>query len=99
VTLEEKRLARLRELSRDARRSERTLERAIRAALERGISVRKVAEAVGWDGMRVWRLTKTGSRMAEQTRKASGRAANVRADTEVSRKRPNGSTKPKTEGK
>ncbi len=56
---EVRRLARIRELAGHARRSERALERAIRAAHARGISVRKIAAAAGVAPMNVWRLVRT----------------------------------------
>lgn len=56
-----RRLERIRELAGASRRAERALERAIRAALERGISVRKVAAAAGIPPMNVWRLARPGA--------------------------------------
>lgn len=58
---EVKRLDRIRELGREHRRAWRALERAILAALARGISVRKVADAAGLPHMNVWRMTRPGS--------------------------------------
>lgn len=58
---EARRLARIGELARDERKARRALERAIRAAQERGISVRKIAAAAGWAPMAVWRLARPGA--------------------------------------
>jgi hypothetical protein len=56
-----RRLERLRELAAAHRKTERALVRAIHAALTRGISVRRVAAAIGWPTMNVWRLTRAGA--------------------------------------
>lgn len=55
---EVKRLARIRELARASRRAERALARAIRAANERGIGVRRIAEACGLSPQTVWRIAR-----------------------------------------
>lgn len=57
---ERRRLERLRELAAAHRRTERALGRAVRAALVRGISVRRIAAAIGLPTMTVWaRFVKT----------------------------------------
>lgn len=56
-----RRLRRIHELAREQRKATRALERAIRAAHERGISVRKIAAAAGWAPMAVWRLARPGA--------------------------------------
>lgn len=55
---ETKRLARIAELARAGRRAERALERAIRAANERGIGVRRIADAAGMSPQTVWRIAR-----------------------------------------
>lgn len=86
---ETKRLARLRELASTHRRAERALERAIRAALDRGISVRSIAKAAGLDAMKVWRHTRTGNR----------RPGLDSADVKLLPRVENGPSKPKRSGK
>lgn len=56
---EVKRLARIRELAQANRRSTRALDRAIKAAAERGISIRKIAAAAGMPVMTVWKIART----------------------------------------
>lgn len=56
-----RRLDRLSELAAAHRKTGRALGRAIHAALDRGISVRRVGAAVGWPTMNVWRLTRAGA--------------------------------------
>lgn len=82
---EVRRLARIRELARDARKAERALERAVRAAHERGISVRKIATAAGVPHMAVWRLARPGK----------GQPGMAAEDVTL----PGRSTKPKAGGK
>lgn len=82
---EARRLARIRELAREDRKTRRALERAIRAAHERGISVRRIAAAAGWAPMAVWRLARPGS----------GQPGLAAADVRL----PNRVAKPKTSGK
>ena len=53
--VERRRLERLRELAHAHRKTERALERAALAAFSRGISVRRVAAAIGWPTTVVWR--------------------------------------------
>lgn len=55
---ETKRLARVAELAREQRRAERALARAIRAANERGIGVRRIAVATGLSPQTVWRIAR-----------------------------------------
>lgn len=61
---EAKRLVRIAELAKAERKAERALERAIRAALGRGVSVRKIAAAAGVSQMTVWRLNRPGAGQA-----------------------------------
>lgn len=82
---EVKRLARIAELAREHRKVERALVRAIRAAHERGISVRKIAAAAGVPHMAVWRLARPGK----------GQPGMAAEDVRL----PGGSTKPKAPGK
>lgn len=56
-----RRLERIRLLAREQRKASRALERAIRAAHERGISVRKIAKAAGLAPMAVWRTARPGA--------------------------------------
>lgn len=80
-----RRLARIRELAQAQRRNTRALERAIRAAQERGISVRKIAAAAGLSTMAVWRLARPGA----------GQPGNAREDVRL----PSPVNKPKRGGK
>jgi hypothetical protein len=57
---EVKRLARIAELARTARRHERALERAMRAAMDHGISTRKIAAVANVSHVTVWRLARPG---------------------------------------
>lgn len=57
---EVKRLARIRELAREHRRTGRALLRAIQAAQDRGIGVRKIAAAAGLSKNTVWRAARPG---------------------------------------
>lgn len=99
-----RRLERLRELAAAHRKTERALVRAIRSALTRGISVRRVASAIGWPTMNVWRLAPRGAAApgldAEDVTLPPKRtdAGQTKADTKPTRA-GNGSTKPKASGK
>ncbi len=62
---EVRRLARIHELAVQHRRTGRALDRAIRAAHERGISVRKIAAAAGIPQTNVWRKVRPGDGHAD----------------------------------
>jgi hypothetical protein len=99
-----RRLARLRELAAAHRRTERALVRAIHAALARGIGVRRVAAAIGWPTMNVWRLSKPGADQPGLDRAdvklPPARTPNGRASSPAKPSAPaNRVSKPKASGK
>lgn len=101
---EVRRLDRLRELAAAHRKTERALVRAIRAALVRGISVRRVAAAVGWPTMNVWKLGQRGAAAPGLDRAdvtlPPKRTPDGLAEADAEAAKPaNGSTKPNRGGK
>lgn len=62
--VEARRLERIRELAREHRRAGRALERAIRAAHERGISFAKIGRAAGIPAMSAWRIVRPSNGQA-----------------------------------
>lgn len=80
---EVKRLARIRELARDHRRTGRALLRAMRAAQDRGIGVRKIAAAAGLSKNAVWRTARPDSGQPDKVAEAttsSNRVAKPKGD-------------------